>query len=394
MNFWQTNVMQQLKQGNIKALARCISLIENESNGYANFLKELPNSNVPIIGITGPPGAGKSTLTDALIECMVNDGKKVAVLCVDPSSPFNLGALLGDRIRMSNWYNHPSVYIRSLATRGSLGGLHPKILEVTDVLKNAWFDFVIVETVGVGQSEVEIAGLADATLVVLVPEAGDEVQTMKAGLMEIADFFIVNKADRPEANLFAKNLQLMLAPAFATKTKEIPILKTVASSKEGVQELYTMLINWLTSNSKEQGLKGHLLAQKAYQLIINHKMKNISKAKLVNSLQKQIQEPNFNIYTFIERFMNLQDFPKAWDKQPSAVQVEQGKTYAWCTCGLSAKNPLCDGSHKQLVYEENGETIMPYKSLKFTAEKTEEVWLCNCKQTKNPPFCDGSHKQL
>lgn len=394
MNFWQTNVMQQLKQGNIKALARCISLIENESNGYANFLKELPNSNVPIIGITGPPGAGKSTLTDALIECMVNDGKKVAVLCVDPSSPFNLGALLGDRIRMSNWYNHPNVYIRSLATRASLGGLHPKILEITDVLKNAWFDFVIVETVGVGQSEIEIAGLADATLVVLVPEAGDEVQTMKAGLMEIADFFIVNKADRPEANLFAKNLQLMLAPAFATKTKEIPILKTIASNKEGVQELFTMLINWLTSNSKEQGLKAHLLAQKAYQLIINHKMKNISKAKLVNSLQKQIQEPNFNIYTFIERFMNLQEFPKAWAKQPSAIQVEEGKTYAWCTCGLSVKNPLCDGSHKQLAYEENGETIMPYKSLKFTAEKTEEVWLCNCKQTKNPPFCDGSHKAL
>lgn len=394
MSFWETNVAQQLRQGNINALARCISLIENESIGYADFLKTLPNSNIPIIGITGPPGAGKSTLTDALIECIVNDGKKCAVLCVDPSSPFNLGALLGDRIRMSNWYSNPNVYIRSLATRGSLGGLHPKILEITDVLKNAWFDYVIVETVGVGQSEIEIAGLADATLVVLVPEAGDEIQTMKAGLMEIADFFVVNKADRPEANLFAKNLQQMLAPAFASKTQEIPILKTVASTKEGIEELYKKLINWLAIGNKDNKFKAHLLAQKAYQLIINHKMKNISKAKLVNSLQQQLPKPNFNIYTFIEHFMNLQDFPKAWAKQPTGVQVEEGKTYAWCTCGLSEKNPLCDGGHKKLAYEENGETIMPYKSLKFTAEKTEEIWLCNCKQTKNPPFCDGSHKQL
>src|SRR5215203_897413 len=216
---WQ-QLLEGLQNGEVKALARSISLIENEQTGYENLLQSLPYSNkTKIIGITGPPGAGKSTLADALIEQLVQGDKKVAVLCVDPSSPFNLGAVLGDRIRMSNWYLHPDVYIRSLATRGSLGGLHPHIIEITEVLKAAPFDYIIVETVGVGQSEVEIAGLADTTIVIVVPEAGDEVQTMKAGLMEIADIFVVNKADRPDADLFVKNLRLMLAPAFHRATQ-------------------------------------------------------------------------------------------------------------------------------------------------------------------------------
>ncbi len=233
---WQ-NLLQEIIDGNIKSLARTISLVENEVDGYFDFLQTLPTTSTPIIGITGPPGAGKSTLVDAIIEQLVQQNKKVAVVCVDPSSPFNLGALLGDRIRMSNWYNHPNVFIRSLATRGSLGGLHPKIIEITDVLKAAPFDYIIVETVGVGQSEIEIAGLADITAVVLVPEAGDEIQTMKAGLMEIADMFIVNKSDRPDADAFVSNLKQMLAPSFKNHQNEIPILKTVATSKIGLEEV-------------------------------------------------------------------------------------------------------------------------------------------------------------
>ncbi len=186
---WQ-QLLKQLQDNDVKALARSISLVENEYAGYEDLLRAIPAADTKIIGITGPPGAGKSTLTDALIGLLVNSGKRVAVLCVDPSSPFNHGAVLGDRIRMSEWYTHLSVFIRSLATRGSMGGLHPRIIEITDLLKAFHFDYIIIETVGVGQSEVEIAGLADVTIVVMVPEAGDEVQTMKAGLMEIADIFV------------------------------------------------------------------------------------------------------------------------------------------------------------------------------------------------------------
>ncbi|MEJ8841561.1 methylmalonyl Co-A mutase-associated GTPase MeaB [Lacibacter sp. H375] len=296
-------LLQEVKQGNAKSLARCISLIENEVEGYENFLQTLPASATPVIGLTGPPGAGKSTLTDSLIGLLVNEGKKVAVLCIDPSSPFNLGALLGDRIRMSNWYNHPNVFIRSLATRGSLGGLHPKILEITDTCKAAGFDYVIVETVGVGQSEIEIAGLADVTVVVLVPEAGDEVQTMKAGLMEIADIFAVNKADRPEADLFVRNLRLMLAPAFATHTQEIPVVKTIATEQNGAGELLQN-IQTLLQQQHVNERRSWLLAEKAYYLIQQQRMKDVLKKEMKLQIEEELKKGDFNLYRFIVKYMS------------------------------------------------------------------------------------------
>jgi LAO/AO transport system kinase len=295
---WQ-QLLQQIKEGSQKAISRCISLVENEVPGYAQFLAGLPiNEHTQIIGITGPPGAGKSTLTDALIGELVAAQKKVAILCVDPSSPFNLGALLGDRIRMSEWYSHPNVFIRSLATRGSLGGLHPKIIELTEVLKAAPFDHIIIETVGVGQSEVEIAGLADVTVVVLVPEAGDEVQTMKAGLMEIADIFVVNKADRPDADTFFRNLKLMLQPAFHATAADIPVLKTVASQRKGIPELYEAIGKQLKQVQTTEK-KFRLLADKAFYLLQKHRMKDISKEALLAAIQK---ENITNVYSFITRF--------------------------------------------------------------------------------------------
>ena len=294
---WQ-DLLLQIQAGDFKSLARCISLVENEVAGYETFMQSLPThySN-NIIGITGPPGAGKSTLTDALISCIVADGKSVAVLCIDPSSPFHFGAVLGDRIRMSEWYNNPKVYIRSLASRGSMGGLHPKILEICELVKTAAFDYIIIETVGVGQSEIEIAGLADITMVVLVPESGDEIQTMKAGLMEIADIFVVNKSDRPGADAFVRNLRQMLAPVFQQE-KEIPIVQTVAADKTGIDTLYQAMLS-IESNSGDSR-KNWLLAQKAYYLIAQKRMKDVD----IEHIKSIIKEAagKINLYQLVQQF--------------------------------------------------------------------------------------------
>ena len=294
-------IKDSLLKGSVKALARGISLVENNVPGSLDFLQGLQVPYAPVIGITGPPGAGKSTLTDALIKSIVDSGKKVAVLCVDPSSPFNLGAVLGDRIRMSQWYNHPLVFIRSLATRGSMGGLHPKILEVADLCKTAEFDYIIVETVGVGQSEIEITGLADITIVVLVPEAGDEIQTMKAGLMEIADIFVVNKSDRPDAQNFVRHLRSMLAPAFHTKQVEIPIMQTVAMRREGVDALWEKILAYLGSGSFNNQ-KARLLAEKVYYLIMQERMKGVSKEVIKETIEQQMNRTDFNIYRFTQEY--------------------------------------------------------------------------------------------
>lgn len=298
---WQ-QLLKELKDGNTRALARSISFVENEQEGYEDLLQALPpRQNTKIIGITGPPGAGKSTMVDALIGELVKDGKKVAVLCVDPSSPFNLGAVLGDRIRMSDWYTNEHVFIRSLATRGSMGGLHPKIIEITDLVNAAGYDYVIVETVGVGQSEIEIAGLADTTIVVVVPEAGDEVQTMKAGLMEIADIFVVNKSDRPDADRFVKNLRQMLAPAFVQHKQEVPVIKTIASTHTGIGELKTAICKHQQAGLKNER-KAWLLAEKAYFLIQQRRMKDIDKAALQKRIAQEAEKNQFNLYQFIQAY--------------------------------------------------------------------------------------------
>jgi len=246
-----TTFIHQAECGDFRSIARCISLIEHHSDASQRIISGIKiNSAVPVIGITGPPGAGKSTLVDALIGTYIAEGKQIAVLCVDPSSPFHSGALLGDRIRMNRWYEHPQVFIRSLSSRGSLGGLHPEIGSIIDFLKGCGFDLVLVETVGVGQSEVEIVRQATVTLLVLVPESGDEVQFMKSGLMEAADIFVVNKSDRPGAERFASRLRTVLHAGTRVFAVPDPVVSIIATEGEGIEQLREIVTS-LLANKKQ-----------------------------------------------------------------------------------------------------------------------------------------------
>lgn len=281
-----------------KKLARTISVVENEAEGFESVLQQLHPDDIPVIGFTGPPGAGKSTLLNAVISILLEQGKNIGLVLVDPSSPFNLGALLGDRLRMSVHFNNPHLFIRSVASRGSLGGLSDKIMEVVEVMKAYPFDFIFVETVGVGQSEVEIAGLADTTVVVLVPESGDSVQTMKAGLMEIADIFVVNKADRADADALINSLSFQL---HLNQKENIPVLKTIAVESKGIQELIAEIIKGRDSE-KNKERKLILLVEKALRIIAKHRMKNFDVLQLKNDLQLKMNTPSFNLYSFISHY--------------------------------------------------------------------------------------------
>jgi LAO/AO transport system kinase len=282
-----------ISSGDFRVIARAISMIENEAPGFEEIIESLkPIHSANIIGVTGPPGAGKSTIVDQLIKQFTDKGEKVAVLCVDPSSPFNMGALLGDRIRMSRWYNDENVFIRSLASRASLGGLHPYIIEISHLLQSAPFDHIIIETVGVGQSEIDIASLADIKIVVLVPEAGDEIQSMKSGLMEIADVFVINKSDRPDADKFARTVEAMLHGR-NDSDKKIPVIKAVGLTGRGMEELYEAIHD--KKSTAHQPLD--LITERAFQLIQKNRMKDISKQELKEEIRSR--GDNFNLYKFV-----------------------------------------------------------------------------------------------
>src|SRR6266566_1195843 len=264
-------ILTGLESGDTAALARAISLVENQRDGYEEVLSHVHarvgKSGARRIGLTGPPGAGKSTLSEQLIRHYRGQGLKVAMVAVDPTSPFTGGALLGDRIRMESVSTDPGVFIRSMATRGSLGGLAVTTEEVADLLDAFGFERILIETVGVGQTELAVARTAESTVLVLVPESGDGIQTLKAGVMEIADIYVINKSDRPGADKLRQEVEVMLgirrgnafrhvAPHHRPEARtgkdgegrgktgeewEPPVLATVASKGEGVDDLVTAL---------------------------------------------------------------------------------------------------------------------------------------------------------
>ena len=267
-------LLDDFNAGQAAALARVVSIVENHREGFESILSRLHprTGRARRIGLTGPPGAGKSTITALLVKSFRDAGLKVGVIAVDPTSPFTGGALLGDRVRMENVALDPGVFIRSMATRGSLGGLAAATREVADVLDAFGFDRLLIETVGVGQSELDVARTADSTALILVPESGDSIQTLKAGVMEVADIFVVNKADRPGADRLRNDVELMLglrkgvsfgkvpahhgvdlkrmnparlareaAAAESPTTWTPPVLSAVATKQEGIGELVAAL---------------------------------------------------------------------------------------------------------------------------------------------------------
>ncbi len=288
-------------------------MVENDEKDAAELLKVLYKNTgkAYLIGITGPPGAGKSTITNALTKKLRENNFKVGIIAVDPTSPFTGGALLGDRIRMQDVGLDNNVFIRSMATRGSLGGLARKAKEASEILDAAGMDFIIIETVGVGQSELDIAQTADTTIVVLVPESGDAVQTMKAGLMEIGDLFVINKSDREGSDALGLALRTMLHLKMKIDDdREVKVVKTVGTQNKGIDELYSEILKhkeYLEKKGKLELKRKEHLTKQINELVISKLESKFWTPELKDSLAENIErisKREESPYDFVEKLFN------------------------------------------------------------------------------------------
>lgn len=305
--------LEKLLAGDARTVARAITRIENGVEGSADLMKAVfpRTGNAVVIGITGSPGAGKSSLVDKLALHYKDKGDRIGIVCIDPSSPFSGGAILGDRIRMATLGLDKNVFIRSMATRGNLGGLSRATVDAVAILDAAGFDKVIVETVGVGQDEVEIVKTADVSVVVLVPGMGDDIQAIKAGIMEIGDVFVINKADREGVLRTQKELEALLSLAHRPDMWDPPIVRTIATENKGIEDLAAAIESYKdfvsagteAAATRKFAVARWRLIELLQESLIRELMETNGKSEEIDSLAGRIAKREIDPYTAIEKIL-------------------------------------------------------------------------------------------